>query len=162
MTQPDQRSDAVPVDVEIPPPPVVSERKIFYFSGNYKYQLERDHAAATHILIPEYVETPFVRMWPDGRMLFIAGYAWDGPSNPAIDSRNFMRGSLYHDGLYQLMRMSLIDPARYRKPADLLLVDVCREDGMSAARRAWVYAGVRLGGRRGSSPKRVRKFISAP
>jgi hypothetical protein len=37
------------------------------------------------------------------------GYAWNGPSGPTLDTRNFMRGSLVHDALYQLMREGRMD-----------------------------------------------------
>jgi hypothetical protein len=70
--------------------------------------------------------------------------AWDGPSGPTIDTKGFMRGSLVHDGLYQLMRDGLLDHEEYRKDADLLLKAICLEDGMSRFRAWYVYHGVRL------------------
>ena len=70
-------------------------------------------------------------------------YAWDGPSGPAIDTKNFMRGSLVHDVFYQLMRVGWL-PHVWRKAADEELVRICKEDGMSAIRAWWVYQGVRF------------------
>lgn len=89
---------------------------------------------------------------PDGRpILSLSGagllriaerYSWDGPSGPTIDTPNFMRGSLVHDALYQLIRERLL-PIQAKDLADRLLQRICREDGMSAARAWYVYQGVR-------------------
>ena len=73
-------------------------------------------------------------------------YAWDGPSGPTWDSENFMRGSLVHDALYQLMREDKI-PKTNREYCDKLLKDICLEDGMSKFRAWYVYHAVRAFGR---------------
>ena len=79
----------------------------------------------------------------DGEALLIVrkGYAWDGPSGPTVDTKNFMRGSLVHDALYQLMREGLLS-RDLRDEADKLLRRICIEDGMSAVRAWIVYQGV--------------------
>jgi hypothetical protein len=71
-------------------------------------------------------------------------YAWDGPSGPTIDTRNFMRGSLVHDALYQLMRLSILDYKVHRKRADEILKEICLEDGMSSFRAWYVYQALHL------------------
>ena len=70
------------------------------------------------------------------------GYAWDGPSGPTIDTKNFMRGALVHDALYQLMRERLV-PVEYKDDADRVLQAICREDGMSRFRAWYVYQSVK-------------------
>jgi hypothetical protein len=55
-----------------------------------------------------------------------------------------MRGSLVHDALYQLMRLSTLDYEVHRKRADEILKDICLEDGMSMLRAWYVYQGVHL------------------
>lgn len=57
------------------------------------------------------------------------GYCWDGASGPVIDTPAFMRGSLIHDALYQLIRLDLIDK-QFRSIADQTLYDICIADGM--------------------------------
>jgi len=67
------------------------------------------------------------------------GYAPDGPSGPTLDTANFMRGSLVHDTLYQLMREGLLNHNLPREAADRILQSLYREDGMLALRAWWVY-----------------------
>ena len=75
------------------------------------------------------------------------GYCWDGPSGPTIDTDNFMRGSLFHDAWYQVMREYEFY-RQFRDDADKLLRAMCLFDGMSSWRAAWVYWGVKTFGRR--------------
>ena len=55
-----------------------------------------------------------------------------------------MRGSLVHDALYQLMRLSALDYRVHRQRADELLREICLEAGMSSFRAWYVYQGVHL------------------
>ena len=76
------------------------------------------------------------------------GYCWDGPSGPTWDTPNFMRGSLFHDAWYQLMREYGSYYFQFRGGADKLLQRMCIEDGMSSWRARWVYWGVKTFGAR--------------
>lgn len=89
---------------------------------------------------------PYVWLDHAGTLRISAEYAWDGPSGPTFDTKNFMRGSLVHDALYQLMRERVLDHRKDRKHADKLLRVIVRKDGMSWLRASWVYLGVRLFG----------------
>ncbi len=89
----------------------------------------------------------------NGVLVIEKHYAWDGPSGPTIDTPSFMRGSLVHDALYQLMREGLID-RRYRKYADELLRKICLEDGMNKFRAWYVYRAVRIFGRWTCTPRK--------
>jgi hypothetical protein len=112
--------------------------------SQYKYQLLEKYVHETGLKIPKAVRTKedWVRMDKTGRLTLKKGYAWDGPSGPTIDTRNFMRGSLVHDALYQLMREGFLRQNK-RKQADALLQSICLEDGMSKVRAAYVYHAVR-------------------
>lgn len=136
---------------------------IVYQSG-YKYQLKQDYTVDIPIRPSEDIGLlhGFISLNTDGKLFIKSGYAWDGPSGPTIDTRNFMRASLVHDALYQLMREGYLDGDIYRKKADLLLREHCMEDGMSAIRAWWVYQGVRFGGGPAADPDKRRQLKHAP
>ena len=115
------------------------------YRGGYKYQLTTPESFKVGFHVPENIETDYIDLTRDGYLFIERGYAWDGPSGPAIDTKNFMRGSLAHDALYQLIRTGHLSKT-FRKDSDLLLKKICLEDGMSKVRAQWVYLGVRAGG----------------
>lgn len=117
------------------------------YRAGYKYQLVNDYIVRTDIK-PEYdVETEFILLDHTGLLTIRHGYSWDGPSGPAIDTKNFMRGSLVHDALAQLCRDIYIDRSTFSTAINLELQKICLEDGMHPARGWWVFVGVEyLGG----------------
>lgn len=120
--------------------------KYIRYTEGYKYQLEEDHRVQTDITPVVPGGNRFVQLTLDGLLLIRAGYAWDGASGPAIDTPSFMRGSLVHDALYQLIRLGVVPSAGGRQQADQLLRQIVLEDGMWALRAWWVYHAVRLFG----------------
>ena len=136
-------------------------RCITYKKG-YKYQLVEAYSVKTGITIDHDIDTDYVAMAMDGTITVKKGYAWDGPSGPTIDTPDFMRGSLVHDALYQLMRLGELDNTAHRDPADRLLRKMCREDGMNAVRAWWVYWGVRLGAEPAADPANKKPVVKAP
>ncbi len=137
-------------------PAYIKYRKL----GSYKYQLMEEYGFETEWVLPRAVETggKWVIMSKTGRLTVKKGYAWDGPSGPTIDTKNFMRGSLVHDALYQLMGHGFLSES-WRKKADELLRNICREDGMTWIRAQWVYQSVRTFGGIAIKPNPV---ITAP
>ena len=117
----------------------------------YKYNLYSDFKYSTGIKIDASKDLGYLNIDSDGELLIKAGYSWDGPSGPTIDTKNFMQGSLVHDALYQLMRECVIKQSQ-RKRADEILREICRKDGMSKIRAWWVYKGVRFGGASSAKP----------
>lgn len=117
----------------------------------YKYELLDTVAVDTGIKdeLADYL--PYIELWDDSRLFIFKDYAWDGPSGPTFDTKTFMRGSLVHDALYQLMREGKLD-RKYRKRADELLREICLEDGMNKFRAWYVYQAVRIFGDRNSKP----------
>jgi hypothetical protein len=109
----------------------------------YKYQLLDEFTIQTDITDKD-INLKFLSLSPAGLLTVHKGYAWDGPSGPTIDTKDFMRGSLVHDVLYQLMRLSALDYKIYRKRADEILEALCLEDGMYSLRAWYVYQCVRL------------------
>ena len=124
--------------------------------GQYKYRVEEFAEFRIPIRGVE-TETAYLQLDQEGWLRIKRGYVWDGPSGPTWDTLNFMRGSLIHDALYQLMRMELL-PADYRQMADEVLYEVCRGDGMSRFRAWYVLRGVRRGAGFAAKPGTQRRL----
>ena len=137
--------------------------KFIRYTEGYKFQLEEDYEHQTGITPAAPGGNRFVQVTLDGLLLIRAGYAWDGASGPAIDTPTFMRGSLVHDALYQLMRLDILSKADHRRAADELLRQIVREDGMLAVRAWWVYHAVRIfGGQYMRGPGNGNTVLTAP
>jgi len=87
----------------------------------------------------------------------LAGYAWDGPSGPTLDTRSFMVGAMVHDVLYQAIREGYL-ASSYRKTADSVLYRLCREAGMPPWRAWYVHHFVRWCGAGAVKAKAVEAF----
>ena len=133
---------------------------IKYRSG-YKYQLAEEYPVKVSVTPKNNIKTDFIELDTEGMLVIKKGYAWDGPSGPTIDTPNFMRGSLVHDALYQLLRNELIDE-KWRDEADDELRRICVEDGMSKICARWVYIAVRKWGKVAASPESRKKIHKAP
>lgn len=105
------------------------------------------------IVHAESIDYVYMSLWDTGRLFISKDYAWDGPSGPTVHTKTFMRGSLVHDALYQLMREGKLD-RKYRKRADQLLREICLEDGMNKFRAWYVYQAVRIFGDKNSKPSK--------
>jgi len=119
----------------------------------YKYQLVDDYQLTVSLHPPTDIATGFVGLTTGGLITIRKGYAWDGPSGPTVDTKNFMRGSLVHDALYQLMRVSQLDYREHRKAADEILKRICIEDGMSGFRAGYAYLALRWFGESHAKPR---------
>lgn len=133
---------------------------IRYRSG-YKYQLVEHYSVEVNIRPAEPIDTDYIALTTAGLLTVKKSYAWDGPSGPTIDTKNFMRGSLVHDALYQLMRDGYL-PETFRETADIELHRICREDGMSKFRAWYVLLGVRKGAGFAASPESKKPVLEAP
>ena len=104
-----------------------------------------DAAFSVDIYPSENVVTDFISLSKNGTLRIKAGYAWDGPSGPTIDTKSSMRGSLFHDALYQLLRMKLISGETNRRKADKGFYLILREDKMWILRaKICICIGYRL------------------
>lgn len=117
----------------------------------YKYEL-LDPIETPVVGLPDVI-TEYIKI-ETGVLYINSRYAWDGPSGPTIDTPNFMRSSLVHDALYQLMREGHIDRKKYRKYADKLLQQISIADGMSKFRANYIYLAVRLFAKQSSTPRK--------
>ena len=134
------------------------------YKKGYKYQLVEKYTLEIPINPDSDIVSPsgYIQLTEEGELTIKKGYAWDGPSGPTFDTLNFMRGSLVHDVLYQLMREGSLDNITHREPADRLLQKMCKEDGMSTIRAWWVYKGLRIGGDPAADPDNRRPVVKAP
>lgn len=135
-------------------------KQIAYRSG-FKYALSQPYKDRIPIKPAKDIDTWRIKLTRDGDLTIAAGYSWDGPSGPTVDTLNFMRGSLVHDALYELIRADLLD-AKERTAADKLLRQICIEDGMTAIRAWWVYHGVTTFGGASIRPSAGRPILKAP
>ncbi len=134
------------------------------YNGGYKYQLKENYTLQIQARPAVDIITPFVTLEAGGLLSIKKGYAWDGPSGPTFDTKNFMRGALVHDALYQLMREcpELYPRDKFREPADDLLRELCIQDGMSKMRAWWVHLAVRKFGDPSADPAKKRPHLWAP
>ena len=132
--------------------------RIRYISG-YRYQLVDQYSVQTGITGHE-ARTQYLELKKNGWLYIAAGDCWDGATG-AFDTRDFMRGSLVHDALYQLIRLGKL-PLNQRENCDRELYRLCREDGMSWVRARYVFIAVRLFGAFGADPANKRTIQVAP
>lgn len=111
------------------------------YKAGYKYQLAEPYTIRLDVFPDVQIDNDYITLDRQGLLTMHKGFAWDGPSGPTFDTKSFMRGSLVHDALYQLICDKQI-PDFYREYADRLLYKMCREDGMSSIRAWYVYKAV--------------------
>ena len=132
------------------------------YKEGYKYQLFNDYSTDIDIKPDQDIVTSYILLNTDGKLTIKHGYAWDGPSGPTIDTLNFMRGSLVHDALYQLMRNNHLNKDEHREPADRLIQEMCKKDGMNSLRAWWIYQGLKFFGDYAADPANKKPFVKAP
>ena len=118
---------------------------VFKRGGPKKYLLIEDFMTTMHFNINDVINSDAITIYENELYVFMS-YAWDGPSGPAIDTDNFMDGSLVHDALYDLIRQGKLSRRKYRSKADKELRIQCKKDGMSFVRRWYTWGAVRVGG----------------
>lgn len=136
-------------------------RTCIRYSSNWKYRLEERAQIQTSIRPPAPIVTRWVSLDTNGLLTLEEGYCWDGPSGPALDTDDFMRGSAAHDASHQLMRLGLL-PQSYRKAADQEMRRLCEEDGMWAPRRWYTYWAVRRFAASAADPANQEPVKCAP
>lgn len=133
------------------------------YKAGFKYQLAQGAMYASEIQIFEGINTKYFNMTLDGLIQVNAGYAWDGPSGPSLDTKNFMRGSLFHDIGYQMLREGLLPHGQgYRTKFDELLRHLCIADGMSKFRAWYVYESVNRFAKKAAAEENKKEVLIAP
>lgn len=127
------------------------------FRAGYKYSLWEAYHCQIGIR-GYYVRHHLFMLDADGWLTIYADYPWDGPSGPTIDTPSFMRGSLVHDALYEMLRLGLLphDPCFHLANEELR--KICIEDGMWRWRADYVFAAVEKFGNAAAalSPEKIK------
>jgi len=130
------------------------------YRKGYKYQLTEDE----QVYLPRYkddvdIETDYIKLYKDGELIIKRGYAWDGASGGAIDTKTIMRASCVHDALYQLIRMGKLSRSK-RMWSDGIMRHICLLDRMASPRAAWVHWFLRKFG--WSAVRKPKEIFIAP
>lgn len=113
------------------PSPILMYQKL----AGYKYRVARDCYVDLPWLKGVSFDSEWINIEPTmGRLTGKAGYCYDGASGPTIDTDDSMRGTLWHDIGYQLIRLGVLPKKPYKKLFDKLLRDTCIDAGMPEIR----------------------------
>ena len=126
------------------------------YSSGYKYRLEESEWAQLDLKPDDLIITDYALLSREGVLHIAAGYAWDGPSGPTLDTKDVMTPSLIHDCLYQLMAEGHL-PSNYRRAADKELTRLMKDRGVNWLRRKIWWRGVRFAGGGHLEPKQIRE-----
>jgi hypothetical protein len=118
------------------------------YRKGYEYQLEASINFRTQVK-GICCRSQYISLTKEGILHIKEGYAWDGASGPTFNTDNTMTPSLYHDAMYQLMRMDMI-PDTNRELVDKEFVEMLKSRGMSWIRRSYWLKGVRWFGSEGA------------
>jgi hypothetical protein len=134
--------------------------KIRYIDG-FKYQLAEAYTVQTPI-IGVSIRDDYFELDETGLLTILKGYAWDGASGPAFDSKSSMRSSMIHDVFCQAMRDGRLDYSQWQNTVNDIFRQHCIEDGMWPWRAALWHAAVEFAdaGNPDQGPDRI--VIEAP
>lgn len=107
--------------------------------SKYKYVTEKEYYVQS-LIFGYSVDHQYFSLSTDGVLRAKIGYAWDGMS-VVPDTPAGKIPSLFHDVLYQMMRLELI-PRKERGKADRLFYDSCKLYGMNPVLALICYIGV--------------------
>lgn len=105
----------------------------------YKFTLDKE--VSIIVGISEKVSHKYFKL-VDGTLTINKGYSWDGMSFYPDDDTTYL-ASLYHDCLYQIIRLKLIDH-KYKAVADKLLYDTLIKNGHPKIKALICYIAVTL------------------
>jgi len=106
----------------------------------YKYKTSAIETIQTNIKDQEFKHDFFI-LKENGLLVVNSGYLWDGLSGPTWDTKSTMRAGLFHDALYQAIRLKLI-PFYVKPEVDLLFYNIMIEDKVWKPRAKLFYKAV--------------------
>ena len=108
--------------------------QLAYTSG-WKYQVRLHKCTcSSQIKLEEDIDTRFYRISKDGLLTAKVGCPWNGADKPAINTKSFVRGSLFHDIVRRAIAEGLLDP-EWCAEGDCLMRRITKRDHMMRVRR---------------------------
>ena len=108
-----------------------------YYKVDYKYVLAEDETYQSNIKPAEEIHTDFISLYPSGKIVLKARYAWNGSSGGAKDDDTNKSPSGFHDAVFQLIILGLL-PLKWMLVANADFIQMCLDRGMWRI-RAWYY-----------------------
>lgn len=112
------------------------------YRAGYKYQLAETFRIRTPIRPAAAIKHDYFSLGRSGLLTIRRGYAWDGMTDPGIDTRETMAPSLVHDVFCQAMRAGLLDFGRWQDEVNLFFRDHLKACGVTALRAWWCWRAV--------------------
>lgn len=116
------------------------------YKSGYRYKLDEVY---THELPFSAFDAKQIAAWVslvDNRLVISSGYAWDGASTGLPwTPKKWLRPSLVHDALYQLIREGQL-PMERRQDADNIFYQLLRENQVNVVLAFAAYLAVRIFG----------------
>lgn len=131
------------------------------YTTGYKHQLCEDEACSTDIHPFITIDHKFFHLSIGGTLTVRAGYAWDGASGGCPDNKYTLTPSLFHDALYQMMRLDLLPQSR-RNDIDKILYVQMRDRGLNWFTAKFYYRMVRRFGAAFADPANKKLVLFAP
>ena len=113
-----------------------------FYKKKQKYKYTLSCTVSIDLLnIPSYkhteIETEFIKLIK-GCFIIKAGYSWNG-ANFIFDTKKNIYPSLIHDCLYQIIEEKFVLYYDFKKEADDLFVEMCRDRGTNKF-LCWCYS----------------------
>jgi hypothetical protein len=134
--------------------------KVLYRRG-YVFQTVNDITDYVAIFPPKSLVFKWAILSDNGFMTIIHDYAWNGMSGIHMNIKSSIRGVLFHDVTYQMIRLGFLD-IKWKPQADLNLRNFCIEDGMLTIAADIIHAGVKEFGLSSTAPKAEPPVMEAP
>jgi hypothetical protein len=138
-------------------PQLVEDRDYSPFGDGF-YTLRTEHSVDTNIMVPEDIHFNYttkaamgndnvkhITLTRDGQLIVYPEFKWNG-ANSCPDANFIMRASCFHDALYELLDVGLLNFHPHLKKADELLREVAIDDGCTEVAADVIYLAVRLFG----------------
>ena len=130
------------------------------YTAGLDYQLHKRCETQTNIRPDVAIRLRLCSLSNKGVLRIYGGFAWNGLSGGAFDTRNSMPGSAAHDALYMMLRSGKLD-AKWREEVDNEMRRILREDGVWRFRRWYLWKAVRRWASFAAAPENRRKIIRA-